>query len=67
MQSIDHLPEEEKIHFMQCDCGEFLDMRNLSEVFAHQHACLPEPEWSHSVLKGDPAAYSPQGRRVALN
>jgi hypothetical protein len=67
MQNIQHLPPEEQQHFIQCDCGAYIDMRNLSEVFAHQHNNLPEPQWSHSVKKGAAFAYTKNGNELPLN
>lgn len=67
MRSIDQLPKEEQQHFILCECGEYLDMRDLSQVFSHQHISLPQAEWSHSVKKGDPAAYPKSGKRIDLN
>jgi hypothetical protein len=43
MKSIDHLPEEEKQHYVLCECGEHVDMRDLSEVFYHESGdCLAD-------------------------
>ena len=68
MKSIDHLPEEEQKHFIQCDCGEYVDMRDLSSVFHHLHAAnLPAPEWKYSVRAGEPLAYSRTKKRWGLN
>jgi hypothetical protein len=67
MTSIDQLPQEEQQHFILCHCGHYIDMRNLAEVFSHQHVRLPEPEWSHSVRRGDPAAWPREGKRIDLN
>jgi hypothetical protein len=67
MKSIRHLSKEEQKHFIQCDCGAYIDMRNLSEVFKHLHANLPEPEWNHSVRKDEPVAYLKSGKKIDLN
>lgn len=67
MLNLDQLPEEERKHYMTCPCGAIFDMRNLGEVFQHLHADLPEPQWSHSVRKGDPCAWPKQGGRIDLN
>jgi hypothetical protein len=67
MKSIHHLSLEEQKHFILCDCGLFVDMRNLGEVFAHQHANLPEPEWSHSIKKDEPVAYLKSNKKIDLN
>jgi hypothetical protein len=67
MKTIDHLSEEEKQHFIKCDCGEYLDMRDLSEVFLHQHADLPEPDWSHSIKTGQAKAYTKSRKTIGLN
>jgi hypothetical protein len=68
MQSIHHLSPEEQEHFIQCACGEFVDMRDLSQVFAHLHsAMVPQAEWSYSVKKGDPSAYPRKGGSLGLN
>ena len=67
MKTISHLTKDEQQHFILCGCGEYVDMRNLAEVFSHQHANLPEPEWSYSIIKGEPVAHSKSGERIDLN
>ncbi|HWJ91764.1 MAG TPA: hypothetical protein VNR87_11670 [Flavisolibacter sp.] len=68
MRKIDHLSQEEQQHYILCDCGSYIDMRNLSEVFEHLHGpAVPEVDWSHSVRKGDPAAWPRSGQRIDLN
>jgi len=67
MKSIRHLSPEEQKHFVLCDCGEYFDMRDLSEVFNHFHANLPEPEWSYSIKKDEAVAYFKSGKRIDLN
>jgi len=67
MKSIEHLSLKEQEHFILCDCGEYIDMRSLGEVFTHLHANIPEPQWSHSVKKGEPFGYTKSGERIELN
>lgn len=67
MKTIDHLSREEQQHYILCHCGEYLDMRNLSQVFTHQHVSLPQPEWNYSVKKGEPIANPKSGKRISLN
>ncbi|MGZ3882356.1 MAG: hypothetical protein ACXVBF_13495 [Flavisolibacter sp.] len=67
MKSIQHLSADEQQHFILCDCGQYLDMRNLAEVFEHLHAGLPPAEWNHSVRKGHPASYLKSGKKIDLN
>jgi len=67
MKSIQHLSAEEQQHFILCDCGEYFDMRNLSEVFRHLHVNLPEPEWTHSIKKNEPIGYLKSGKKIDLN
>jgi hypothetical protein len=67
MKTISHLSKEEQQHFILCHCGDYVDMRNLFEVFSHQHANLPEPEWSHSIKKNEPVSNSKSGKRIDLN
>ena len=68
MRSIGHLSKEEQQHYILCDCGEFIDMRNLADVFKHLHIRdIPEPNWTYSVKIGDPAAYTRGGRELDLN
>lgn len=39
MKSLVNISLAERIHFMKCSiCSNYFDMRNLSEVFAHEHA-----------------------------
>jgi len=68
MKSIDHLHPEEQRHFIKCDCGEYIDMRDLSQVFKHLHAStVAEPEWTYAVKVGEPFAYSRTKRKTDLN
>jgi len=67
MTSIQHLSPQDQEHFILCDCGNYVDMRNLTEVFQHLHTDLPEPEWSHSIKKDEPAAYLKTGKKIDLN
>jgi hypothetical protein len=67
MKSIRHLSKEEQEHYILCDCGEYVDMRNLSEVFRHLHAGLPEPEWSYSRKAGEAKMYTKGKDEVHLN
>lgn len=67
MTSIEHLSEEERQHFILCNCGEYIDMRNLSEVFEHLHADFPVPQWSYSIKKDEPVAYLKSGKKLGLN
>jgi len=67
MKSIQQLSSEEQQHFILCDCGEYIDMRNLTEVFHHLHVDLPQPEWSHSIRKDESLAYTKSGKKIDLN
>jgi len=67
MKSIQHLSPEEQQHYILCDCGEYIDMRNLAEVFHHLHAGLPSPQWSYANKVGEAAAYTRTGTRLDLN
>ena len=68
MKTIDHLPADERKHFILCDCGDYVDMRNLAEVFNHLHiANIEEPAWSYTVKVGEAKAYSKARRITHLN
>lgn len=67
MNSIRHLSKDEQGHYILCDCGQYVDMRNLADVFNHLHANLPAPKWSHSVKKDEPVAYLKTGKKIDLN
>jgi hypothetical protein len=68
MNSIDHLTDEEKQHYILCACGEYLDMRDLSDVFKHLHEeNISDPQWTHSVKKGEAVAYVKSGAKLDLN
>lgn len=68
MKTIDHLPADEQRHFILCDCGNYIDMRNLTEVFSHLHmANIEKPDWTYSVQVEEPQAYSKTGRITYLN
>lgn len=60
MKLPEHINESEREHFMQCDdCKEWFDMRNLNEVFSHEHYLqrVPEMNYSYSVKVGKPVLY----------
>jgi hypothetical protein len=68
MKTIHHLPEEEKNHYILCDCGAYVDMRNLTEVFSHMHENgIPKPDWSYSIKIGEAKAYTKSQKRIDLN
>jgi hypothetical protein len=68
MKSIKHLGEEEQLHLIQCNCGEYIDMRNLQEVFDHQHwGYKLKITWNFSIKKGVPNAYTKDGQQIKLN
>ena len=68
MKSIKHLSKEEQCHFIKCDCGEYVDMRNLQEVFEHQHwSSTPKAQWTYSKKLGEPIAYTAGGQKIKLN
>lgn len=60
--------DDERKHFIKCPvCGELVDCRDLSQVFQHLHADLPDPDWSSSRRIGDPEEFLPDGSKVDLN
>ena len=68
MKNIDFNNEQEQNHFIKCNCGQYIDMRNLEEVLRHQHEMkLPETDWSYSIKVGEPFAYTKGGIRIKLN
>jgi hypothetical protein len=68
MRNIDHLSDEEKEHFILCDCGHYVDMRDLADVFNHLHMDKAVPaQWSHSGRVGEQTAYTKNGKRIDLN
>ena len=68
MKDIQHLSGEECLHFIKCQCGEYIDMRNLQEVFEHQHQQItPDADWDYSIKKGEAIAYTKNGRSIKLN
>ena len=68
MKSIDHLPDSEKKQYVFCGCGEWIDCRNLEEVFAHEHQYdLPKPVYTYSIRLGEPFAYRKNKKRIDLN
>lgn len=43
---------EDRIHFMECSvCGEFIDMRDIDEVFQHEGEHKPRPDTIYSGSK----------------
>ena len=68
MKSISHLGEDEKKHFILCNCGSYYDMRDLDQVFNHFHAVQPvSVEWQYCIRKGEPVCYTKSGKRIGLN
>ncbi|HEU0065579.1 MAG TPA: hypothetical protein VFQ58_11120 [Flavisolibacter sp.] len=68
MKSIGHLGEEEKKHFILCNCGSYYDMRDLGQVLDHFHAVQPvNVEWTYSTRKGESLCYTKSGKRIGLN
>jgi hypothetical protein len=68
MKTIEHLPADEQKHFILCDCGDYVDMRNLADVFSHLHLTnIEEPDWTYSVKIGEPKAYSKTHLKTYLN
>lgn len=71
MTSISHLPPSEQEHYIKCPlCGDYVDMRNLAEVFEHEHKDLPKPDYSSSRKIGDAEEYiNPDkgGGKINLN
>ena len=38
MSDLSQIPEDERKHFIKCDkCGEWIDRRDLNQVFNHDH------------------------------
>jgi hypothetical protein len=68
MKEINHLNPEEREHYILCDCGKFVDMRDLSDVINHLHLKSEiKADWSYTVKKGAPYAYSKGRKRTNLN
>lgn len=69
MKSLTRIPESERQHYLKCTvCGHYLDMRDLSDVFAHEHdKNLPEPKFSKSKRLHDNAEYLKGKHKVNLN
>ncbi|HEY1020875.1 MAG TPA: hypothetical protein VGE06_01125 [Flavisolibacter sp.] len=65
------IPESEREHYLQCpDCEEWMDMRDLADVFRHQHFIRENlsVSFSHTIKLGKPdEVYSRiKGRMVTL-
>jgi len=69
MKNIEALSREEQKHYIQCDCGEYLDMRDLVEVLNHQHWMKPvaATNYDYSIKVGEPMAYTRKGQKIKLN
>jgi hypothetical protein len=68
MKSISHLDEEEKKHFILCNCGSYYDMRDLGQVLNHLHTVQPvNVVWQFSTRKGESVCYTKSGKRIELN
>lgn len=65
------IPESEREHYLQCpDCNGWIDMRDLADVFRHQHYIRENMivSFSHTTKQGKPGeVYSRiKGRFVTL-
>jgi hypothetical protein len=59
---------QEHEHFMNCNfCGQPFDMRDISQVIAHEHDDGKIPERKASMKKGDNILYDKQGKAIHLN
>jgi hypothetical protein len=69
MNLIDHLPLDEQKHFILCNCGQYVDCRDLQQVFDHEHWMEKKLDvsWKFAILNGEPVAYTKTKRRVDVN
>jgi hypothetical protein len=68
MKSINHFPSEDQKHFIKCECGEYIDMRDLEEILRHQHDIkIPLVDWDYSIRVGDSIAYTKDKKKLRLN
>lgn len=79
MKNIDHVPDDEKQHFMKCPvCHEYFDMRDLGQAFQNFHDAVPNPrnisplrkvnpEWGNSARLGSPEEFLNGKIRVNRN
>jgi hypothetical protein len=68
MKKVEHFLAEERKHYIQCECGEWIDCRNLAKVFEHQHAYnMPKPEYDYSVKVGESIMHLRNKRRIHIN
>lgn len=69
MKDLDKIPDKEREHFMRCPkCEEWFDMRDLSQVFEHEHSGLPKiKKRPHSKRLGDSTEWDSEGRPIRLN
>lgn len=70
MKDLANIPDEEREHFERCpECKEWFDMRNLNEVFAHEHypQRVPEIPFSYSVKVGKPVVYFKNLSPIIIN
>ena len=70
MKSLEHISEAEREHFMQCPkCNHWFDMRNLDEVFSHEHYLqrVPVLQYSYSIKVGKPVMYFKNETPIIIN
>ena len=61
---------EEREHFERCpECKEWFDLRNLNEVFAHEHYLqrVPVIPFSYAVKVGSPVMYFKNLSPIIIN
>jgi len=70
MKDYKSLPPDEQKHFIECSCGQMIDMRDLGEVFEHLHEYnVPtlNTSASYSVRIGEALAYRSDGSSIHLS
>ncbi len=61
-RAYDEATPDERIHFMRCNaCGEWIDKRDLDEIFSHETDHKPHPDIQYS---GGSAADVEEGMRL---
>ena len=70
MKLLNEINEGEREHHQQCpECKEWFDMRNLNEVFSHEHYLqrVPRLNYSYALKVGKPVIYYKNLSPIIIN
>ena len=67
MKSLKKIPLDQHKHFAKCKCGQYFDMRDLSDVLSHEHQNNQSVTFSLGKRMGEAVQYSKNKKRLTFN